>query len=281
MHRTEHSLRLFLNGFTAADIAEPLLSFDDTAPRSTVRDVMDAQSIEVVGVRQSGALTGWLMREDLVSDQEWRTHGLSEASSIINCTTGLANVVHGLNHTPYLFVRSFGEVNGVICRKDLQKPPMRMWLFGLVTITELRVTRVIDEVFPDDSWRQFLSSGRLQKASELQQLRRQCGQSRRLLDCLQFADKGRIVARDPTLRQRTRFASRHEVDQFVKSLQELRNNLAHSQDISADWEIIFDLATNLHRIVMGPPASNDAPLLDNQSPEQSPETSTTAGCYAV
>jgi hypothetical protein len=63
----------------------------------------------------------------------------------------------------------------------------------------------------------------------------------------------------------------------VKSLQELRNNLAHSQDISSDWEIIYDLATNLQRIVMGPPASNDASLLG----EQSPETSITAGCYAV
>jgi hypothetical protein len=155
-----------------------------------------------------------------------------------------------------LFVRSFGGINGLIRRADVQKPAMRMWLFGLVTITELRVTRMIDECCSNQSWRQYLSPGRLQKAHELQQMRMHRGQRPALLDCLQFADKGRIVACHDELRRRTRFASKREVEDFVASLQVLRDNLAHSQDISGDWETILDLATNLNRIVLGPPASH-------------------------
>lgn len=132
---------------------------------------------------------------------------------------------------------------------------MRMWLFGLVTISEIRVTRMIDEFCPNDSWQTHLSEGRLQKARELQQERTVRGQNRTLLECLQFTDKGQIVAREDKLREYTRFNSKREVEKFVKSLQDLRNNLAHSQDISGDFEVIHLLATNLHRIILGPSAA--------------------------
>jgi hypothetical protein len=132
---------------------------------------------------------------------------------------------------------------------------MRMWLFGLVTTSELRVTHLIDKRFPEGSWRELLSAGRMENARELQQERRRRNQDPSLLDCLQFADKGDIVARDERLRRLTRFSSRRAVETFVKALQHLRNNLAHSQDLSGDWEVILELAINLHRIVLGPEAS--------------------------
>jgi hypothetical protein len=48
------ALDLFLNGFTARDVAEPLPSFDDTATLDTVRDAIHAQQLDVFGIRQSG-----------------------------------------------------------------------------------------------------------------------------------------------------------------------------------------------------------------------------------
>lgn len=129
---------------------------------------------------------------------------------------------------------------------------MRMWLFGLVTTSELRVTRLIDKRFPEGGWQELVSPGRLDKARELQLERRRRGQNPSLLDCLQFADKGDIVARDEQLRRLTRFPSRRAVETFVKALQSLRNNLAHAQDLSGDWNVILELALNLHRVVLGP-----------------------------
>ena len=251
MKDTDLSLQLFLRGFTARDIAGPLASFDETASASAIRAAMDKQNLEFVGICRDGNIAGWMTREDVSQDgAEWRR---IEGADFISETTSLNEVVQALDSTQCLFVRSSaGPIGGMICRRDLQKPAMRMWLFGLVTITELRVTSMIDEFCPEDSWRQYLSEGRLLKAHDLQDERRHRGQQRSLLDCLQFADKGRIVARDERLRERTRFASKREVENFVVSLQDLRNNLAHSQDISDDWEIIRDLATNLHRIVLGP-----------------------------
>jgi hypothetical protein len=251
-HSTD-TLELFLSGFKARDLAEPLPSFDDSAALRTVRDAMHALQVEVCGVRKSGIVCGWASRDDVAKGTKSLVGRPFEESSVISDTTSLTNVVQGLKEALYLFVRSMGQVSGLIRRSDLQKPAMRMWLFGLVTISELRVTRMIDEYCPQDSWRKYLSEGRLLKAHELRLERKKRGQLPSLLDCLQFADKGRIVARHEPLRQQTRFASQREVEEFVKALEDLRNNLAHSQDLSGNWDVILDLTTNLHRIVVGNP----------------------------
>lgn len=241
----EGSLSLFLNAFTARDLAEPLASFDETTDPAAIHAAMERGPFEFVGIRSSGVVTGWLGKDDA-------TPRSLESAAILSDSASLNEVVQGLNSAPCVLVSSLGQINGIICRRDVQKPAMRMWLFGLVTISELRVTHMIDEVCPQESWRQYLSEGRVQKAAELQQERVRRGQAVSPLDCLQFADKGQIVARDQRLRELTRFSSKSQVERFVAALQDLRNNLAHAQDISSDWEVICELATNLHRIVLGP-----------------------------
>lgn len=245
----DRSLDLFLAAFTARDLAEPLASFDETTDPALLRAVMERQQLEFAGIRSNGNVTGWLAKDDLTQPDP-ATRPL-ESAAVLADTSSLNEVVQALNRAPCVLVRSLGQIGGLICRRDLQKPAMRMWLFGLVTISELRVTRMIDEICPQDSWRRYLSEGRVEKARELQQERERHGQVRSLLDCLHFADKGRIVARDERLREQTRFSSKRAVEEFVQAFQDLRNNLAHSHDLSGNWEVICDLATNLHHIVLG------------------------------
>lgn len=248
---TENTLELLLRAFAARDLAQPLLSFDETTSREIILAAMDSQRIEAVGLRQNGRIASWLSREDLNHPSNDCVGRSFETTSLIEATAPLNDVVTALSQSAPLFVRTFGEVGGIITRNDLQKPAMRMWLFGLITITETRVTRLIDERFPNGSWQRHLSAGRIQKASEFQRERLRRGEDRSVLECLQFADKGQIVARDEVLRQLTRFSSKRAVEDFVSQLQALRNNLAHSQDLAGDWNVILELAANLHRIVLG------------------------------
>jgi hypothetical protein len=249
----ENSLNLFLEGFAVRDIASPLASFDDAAPTAAIVSAMEERQTEVAGIRAKGAMVGWLTREDALLGKA-RTF---DPALVVDADASLNTVLQKLSPQSFVFVQTFGEVAGVVGMSDLEKAPMRMWLFGLVTITELRVTRMIDEACPADAWRQYLSAGRLQLAVDLQAHRRRRGQQPTLLECLQLADKGQIVARDARLRELTQFASRSSVEEFVSALQDLRNNLAHASDIAGDWEIIRELALNVHRIVLGPGARVD------------------------
>jgi len=134
----------------------------------------------------------------------------------------------------------------VITRADIQKPMGRMWLFGIITLIEMEITRHLRERFPGAAWSAELSAARLRKAQELQAERARRDQPCDLLDCLQFADKAEILLTVDEARVAWGFRSRNEGKRVVQALQSLRNNLAHAQDIVGhDWPQIARMARNL------------------------------------
>jgi len=244
-------LEWFLNGFAARDIADPLLSIDECSGVDEAKRVVETTGAAVLGIRTSGLVQHWIKTDGVSSPEASLQPRDFTPANVVQPYASLNQVVLALRNEDFIFVHELVHVVAFITKTALEKPPMRMWLFGIVTVSEQRVTRLIEQFYPDDGWEKYLSLGRMAKARELQQLRLARGQQRSLLECLQLADKGQIVARDEALRSRTRFNSRKDVERFVQALQDLRNNLAHAQEISEDMEIIYELAANVHRIVGG------------------------------
>jgi len=84
----------------------------------------------------------------------------------------------------------------------------------------------------------------------LQAERQRRNQNPRLLDCLQFAYKAQITVSDNDLRQQIGFVSHHRGEEAIKSLEKLRNNLAHAQNIvSLDWETIVAISDNFETVI--------------------------------
>jgi len=246
----ENLRRVFTEGFAVRDIAEPLVSFDAATATSEALALMECRNFDVVGVRKDGIVVGYAERDDLCG----ATCGerVRAIESPISDAASLADVVLGLAQSPRLFVRVLGAVGGIVTMSDLQKPPVRMWLFGMITLVEMRTTRLIELTCQGDSWKEFLSESRLQKAEALLEERKRRNQNLELIDCLQISDKGQILAKHEELRRLTRMPSRRQTEQTIKMLESLRNNLAHSQDIiSCDWETIVGLCRDMERVISG------------------------------
>ena len=245
--------RIFYEGFVVRDIAEPLISFDEVTSVDWVRRSVEAQGIELIGVRRAGRVDRFLHVADL-GDGTCGDHATAiDDEMVVDATASLADLVVRLRERRRLFVSVLGGIGGIVSRTDLQKPPVRMWLFGLVTLVEMRLVRQIGDACAGDSWREYLSEARVAKAEALQAERRRRGQSPSLLDCLQFSDKAQIVARNEQLRSTTKFESRRQLERVAAMLERLRNNLAHSQDIiSHDWDAIVLLAERLDDVLSGP-----------------------------
>ncbi|HLW65512.1 MAG TPA: hypothetical protein VKS79_09355 [Gemmataceae bacterium] len=234
--------RVFTETFTVADIAEPLASFDADARAEDIRAFMMARDFDIVGIRLQGEVASIVQRELLEGGPCEQYMQKMDEVPVREANTPLLEVVTELHRTPFLLINVFGRVGGIVTRADLQKPPLRMWLFGLLTLIELRFTELIEQHCPGDRWKQFVSEARLQKAQALLAERSRRNQALQLLDCLQFSDKGQIVARNEEIRRLTVFRSRRQADEAIKDLEQLRNNLAHAQDILAtDWETIIRL----------------------------------------
>src|SRR5262245_48657410 len=178
--------RVFQEAFTARDIAEALVSFDSTASASDLISFMDDRRFKIIGIRHNGLVEGYVQRADLDANSCADRFRPFDESQVVSDSTPLFEVVLRLKEQPYLFVSAMGHVGGIVSRTDLQKPPVRMWLFGLVTLIEMRFTRMIEQFLPDGSWRSCLSEGRIQKAEKLQSERNRHHEDVNLLDCLQI-----------------------------------------------------------------------------------------------
>ncbi|MHC4207901.1 MAG: hypothetical protein ACYSTT_24875 [Planctomycetota bacterium] len=242
--------RLFTEGFTVMDIAESLISFDVDRSAPEIRQIIGQDNVEVVGVRDKGAVSGYALCDELTDGRcHDHLHKFDEGS-VLACSASYRDVIHALDRSRYCFVRMLGQVIAYVKRADIQKPSVRMWLFGMITIAEMHMVREIELLFPHETWREAISPGRLNKAEALQAERERMNQEVRLLDCLHFVDKNRILMKDPAVREDLGFGSKREAEQAVKAFESLRNNLAHAHDIvTYDWDTIVYVAGRLERII--------------------------------
>ena len=228
--------------FTARDIAEGLLSFDASANCSEVQNVLTHRRRDVASVRINGAVQGYVRLSDLVAGACADCLRHFTLDQVLGGGASFADVIHVLTRHDYCFVTSLGQVAGVIRRDDINKPMVRMWLFGIVTIVEMGLVRLIQERFTEDSWQDRVSAGRLEKARAIQAERQRRNQYCELIDCLQLSDKGQILMEDAQLLEQLGFHSKAIAKRTLKELESLRNHLAHAQDIvTHDWAQIARL----------------------------------------
>jgi hypothetical protein len=249
--------RLFLEGFSAMDIAEPLVSFDAEADARTVRAFMHEKEFDLVGIRVDGLIHGYVWRDDLVEGfcrDHMRT--FTPDDDLVPDTADLTEVVKSLAINKQCFVTILDRVGAVITLSDLEKPPMRMFLFGMITLGEMLMTEIIRHRYIDGSWHDCLSAQRLEKARQLQEERLRRGQTADLVDCLQYGDKGWILSYDEDVRKALGQDSRRDARKAIKEMETLRNNLAHTQEIiPTGWQRIViacsRLEHNLENIAEG------------------------------
>jgi len=242
--------KLFTEGFIVLDISEALISFDADRDAAEIQRFMAEKNLSVIGIRKDGVVTGYTTKDKLTGGKCGDHIHTFDDKMVLSATSSLQEVMEALSANKYCFVSVLGKVGGIVSRTDIQKPPVRMWLFGMITIMEMFMVRTIEKLYPNGSWQQGVSAGRLKKAEEILRERQRRNQDARLIDCLQFSDKGYILIKNPDLRKDFGFESMAVAKRAVKDLESLRNNLAHAQDILTDnWAAIVTMATRVNKIM--------------------------------
>jgi hypothetical protein len=242
----------FAQSFTASDLAELLLSLDETQPASLAREVMRERGVSVLGVRRAGAIVGWISADDPTTGTLVRHTRPFHPHELRAADAGLDLVLGAFTEAQQIFIQWLGAVAGVITRRDLQKPPLRMWLFGAITILDTNLTDAVEEIFPGDSWLDRISEGRAEKARTLRTYREQSGSVCRLVDCLQIKDKTDILVQNEASLAALGVASRREAKQLTSDMEKLRNHLAHAQELEpAHLATAARLSASIHSIISG------------------------------
>ena len=242
-----HGIRLFMEAFAARDILEPLRSFDVETIDRLPPGAGPWADVAIVGVRERGETTGYLLRDDMAEGQPLRVRGI-DWRQLVALDASLADMIHVLTHFNCCFVELDGAVVGVVGRSDIEKPVVRMWLFGIIILIETEIVDMIRARWPAGSWAANVPEARLEKARQLQGERVRRGLPADLLDCLQFSDKCKLSVQVREFVDAGGFGSANAAKKVIKDLENLRNNLAHGQEIaSRDWPQIVRLARRMQQ----------------------------------
>ncbi|KGM56429.1 hypothetical protein N799_04120 [Lysobacter arseniciresistens ZS79] len=235
-------------------MAEPLRSAPAQALATQMADELRLLDFDVVGVKrvQRGRVVGYVRREDLISGIVADHLRPIDADLIVGSDLAVPALLDRLSRHDMVFIGASGTVTGIVTRADLNKPLVRSYLFGLISLLEFHLGYWVSVDYPDDTWKAKLTTARLEATQERQRERTRRGQPLPLLQCLEIGDKHTLIVKSAPLRALLGFASRNQAEDVLGDAEHLRNNLAHSQyDLVSgrSWSELITLVQRIEQII--------------------------------
>lgn len=240
---------VFEGTLTVRHIASALASFDAERNAAEVQEWAARKDFDQVGIRYNGLVAGYARRENLKTGALGDHFQPFAERDVVSGETPLLEALQLVAERRVIYVSVLNEVNGIVAAGDVGRPPVRLWLFGLITISEMQLTRLIKAHFPEDSWTGLLSAKRLKSVHRVLKLRQRNQTEVSLTDCLVLDDKQRIAARSPELRSILQLTGEADAAERFIRLVSLRNDLAHAHDIIAKWPQFLEDARWLESLI--------------------------------
>jgi len=244
-------LRALYNNISVKHVLEPLQSCRADDESTVIRKRMEELDFDVMGVEENGQVYGYVERSTLAGGPCAKYGRTFHPSELITESTSLADVFSVLYDNPRIFVLKGTRVMGIVTRGDLQKSPVRMWIFGLVTLIEMNLLFIVRARYPNDSWKNHISEARLRKANDLFDGRKKKNEAIDLADCLQFCDKADLVLEVPDIKQKIEYGLKTSPQTILDSAEDLRDILAHAQDlvVGSTWTDRIDLMREIEELL--------------------------------
>jgi hypothetical protein len=239
---------VFERAITVRYIASSLASFDFERTSVKIRALLQRKDYDLVGVRREGLVIGYARTEDLKYGQLGDHLREFSEDEVVTADLPMLEALEAVRDRHRIFVQVMGEVHGIVTPADGAKPPVRLWLFGLITVLEMQLNRLVRACYPGEACLDALAPGQAQKARALWKKKQQNQTDVDLVDCLFLPDKLTLVIKAPQLMAALNFTSEH-AETFLKRVTDLRNKLAHADDISVEWPHFLHDAADLEDFI--------------------------------
>jgi hypothetical protein len=219
-----------------------------------VRAYMEERNFDVMGLLDGERISRYVARK-LLGEGTCNDHGRwIEPTEIVSSTTPLIDLLPIMKNRAHLFVLDGARLESIITSADLQKPPIRMLLFGLVSLLDMFLLALVRKHCPEESLKVTLKPNRLEKAQKLYKERKARNEEIDLADCLQICDKRDLILKFVGYGE-LGFESKGKAERLFEDAENLRNRLAHSQDLvlGTSWVELIDLAASLDSFLQGFP----------------------------
>jgi len=240
--RISRSLRelrdLFQHQVNVEMIMESLVSVPAQSDAADLRQDLTARDWDAVGViSPEGTVLTYVDRDELETGVAASyAHPITPAMLIPNSSSVL-NLFKVLGARDYAFVLTSDGVTGIVTRADLEKPPVRLLLFGYTQLFESRLQTLISDVTENELARR-LPAPLVEQARRIWLRRHEHNHSLSVADCLSLWGKTDLVLADER-RWRHLGDDHTELEHSMHDVVDLRNRLSHGEDIAPtrdDWQ---------------------------------------------
>ncbi|TCT43829.1 hypothetical protein EDB29_101637 [Vibrio crassostreae] len=244
--------KIFIDSVTVRDIYEPLLCCRVDDPSGHVKETLMQRQFDSAGViDQDKKVIGYVNTLDLKDGTIDQYLIDIKLEQVISDSTPLASLLSVLQVNDFLYVNHGAKIVGIITKADLNKPLVRVYVFGMLSLFEMHLNSWIRYEYPDNGWQDHISEQRLGKAQETYELRKKDNQDLSLIDCLQLADKRDLLARSKEFKARFGFKKKG-LERFIRYAEQIRNEIAHSQDsiiASLPWDNFVNVLEDVDRFL--------------------------------
>ena len=245
---------IFIDNITTRLIYEPIYCcrISDYAP--DVKHTLIERDFDVIGVvNNDESVFGYVIGAELGENTIDQFLRKIELENIIADSTPILELLNVLSIKPYSFVIQKNNIVGIVTRADINKPIVRIYLFGIISLFELHLNFWITEHYQDELWQTKIKENRLKDAIAIFEKRKGKNDELTLLECTQLCDKREILNNTEIFRTVFNF-SKNQFNRLLKDTEKIRNELAHSQNsiiANLEWErfvnTISTIETFLHQ----------------------------------
>jgi hypothetical protein len=136
-------------------IGEPLLSYDAKTRYADAVDAMEQSHFDVAGVADGeGRVVGYIdarAESDGTCGDTDHLHAI-EPGMLVTDSMPLTEALPIVARTRRVFVLNGDRTTMIVTRADLQKAPVRMMIFGTITVMEIHLTDLLRREWAEDKW---------------------------------------------------------------------------------------------------------------------------------
>ncbi len=241
--------KIFIDNVTAKSIYEPLLCCPADSIADHAKEALKIREFDVAGVKEteSGKVIVYVLTDELANGELRKYVKVIDPELLISDSTPIADIFTSLMNRDFVFVLYGKLIIGIITKADINKPPVRIYLFGMISLFEMHLNSWINHFYPDNTWEHEISDNRIKAARDIYKKRKGNNQDLSSLECLQFCDKRDLLKQSDDFIKEFDI-SKKRFDTFVKRVEKIRNELAHSQNSiisNFEWSVFVETVYHL------------------------------------
>jgi hypothetical protein len=221
---------LFVNQITTKHIYEKLYSaFIDDDPHEVLSELV-GYVFDIIGVvNKEKEVLGFISKEQLEGGIIITDHNKIDLNLVVTDSTPVHKLIKLLETRKFVFVMHVNAIDGIVTLADINKPVVRLYLFGIISLFEMHMNFWIDIYHPMNTWGAMIKSERLQEAQEIHELKKNKNEALSLGACLQFCDMRDILKKTDEFLTQFKY-SKTSFKDWASNVEKIRNELAHSQN---------------------------------------------------